>query len=505
MTTDPSPSDPTPPDAGLILPHIPLHGRVAFDAESPVLGARASVAVMPHYVRVDVVLTPSTTPQRVVDALFRPTQGASRADADAIGETLSATAAALAACTSEAGFTVPDTMPLPRRVTAAFQEMLARERQQDRVESELRAKVAEVEELRDNAVEALRQCNSALTAEKARTVAWENTASERDQSAAYYRGIVDRVAEALGPEAYTADDGTVMQDPVRPKVAELVAARLANVAELARDAARKADAECEELRAEVSELRAALADIRAAVSGAPGVPDQLLGDAVRRALSISTPPAVELTAAVYASEKGTFLDGAKATQKAAADLAFDRPESTADDIGRAILRMELPAPRESSTPAVEPETTETAEAVAPTVPPPPHESVGADAAADTPAVYNVAAAAKGLSPWTTPEAANKPVRQPPPPPVQPLDAPPAPETPEAAPLTDAEEALVERIAGMRFLKDVVLAAAEVFPEWDAARVVAFFEAVRPRVTMLRRVPAAALPDRVRTHFAILGR
>ncbi len=52
---------------------------------------------------------------------------------------------------------------------------------------------------------------------------WMDTASQEARNAAFYRDLIDQCAQVLGPEAYTADDGTVMQDPVRLKVPELVA------------------------------------------------------------------------------------------------------------------------------------------------------------------------------------------------------------------------------------------------------------------------------------------
>ena len=38
----------------------------------------------------------------------------------------------------------------------------------------------------------------------------------------FYRGLLDQCAEHIGEEAYTADDGTVYESPVRLKVPELV-------------------------------------------------------------------------------------------------------------------------------------------------------------------------------------------------------------------------------------------------------------------------------------------
>jgi len=52
---------------------------------------------------------------------------------------------------------------------------------------------------------------------------WLETAAQERENAAFYRDLIDQCAQVLGPEAYTAEDGTVMQDPVRLKVPELVA------------------------------------------------------------------------------------------------------------------------------------------------------------------------------------------------------------------------------------------------------------------------------------------
>lgn len=43
-------------------------------------------------------------------------------------------------------------------------------------------------------------------------------------NADFFRGIVDECAKHLGPEVFIADDGSIMQDPLRLRVPELVAA-----------------------------------------------------------------------------------------------------------------------------------------------------------------------------------------------------------------------------------------------------------------------------------------
>jgi hypothetical protein len=51
---------------------------------------------------------------------------------------------------------------------------------------------------------------------------WKDTAEQFARNVAYYRDIVDRCARALGSEAFTCDDGSVSESPLRAKVAELV-------------------------------------------------------------------------------------------------------------------------------------------------------------------------------------------------------------------------------------------------------------------------------------------
>lgn len=56
-----------------------------------------------------------------------------------------------------------------------------------------------------------------------RIATWMETAAQMARNADYYRGLLDDCAKHLGPAAYTADDGTVMDEPLRIKVPELVA------------------------------------------------------------------------------------------------------------------------------------------------------------------------------------------------------------------------------------------------------------------------------------------
>lgn len=56
-----------------------------------------------------------------------------------------------------------------------------------------------------------------------RIAAWMDTAAQAQRNADFYRGLVDECAKHLGPRAFTADDGTVLPDPVLLRVPELVA------------------------------------------------------------------------------------------------------------------------------------------------------------------------------------------------------------------------------------------------------------------------------------------
>ena len=65
-----------------------------------------------------------------------------------------------------------------------------------------------------------------------RIAAWMETAAQMAQNADFYRGLLDECAKHLGEAAYTADDGTVMDEPLLLKVPELVAALVIPNAEL---------------------------------------------------------------------------------------------------------------------------------------------------------------------------------------------------------------------------------------------------------------------------------
>lgn len=55
-----------------------------------------------------------------------------------------------------------------------------------------------------------------------RISAWMDTAAQMARNADFYRGLLDKCAKRLGVASYTADDGTVMDEPVRLKIPELI-------------------------------------------------------------------------------------------------------------------------------------------------------------------------------------------------------------------------------------------------------------------------------------------
>ncbi len=56
-----------------------------------------------------------------------------------------------------------------------------------------------------------------------RLAAWIDTAKQSQRNADFYRSLLDDCAQHFGQAAFTADDGTVMDDPIRSKLPELVA------------------------------------------------------------------------------------------------------------------------------------------------------------------------------------------------------------------------------------------------------------------------------------------
>ena len=51
---------------------------------------------------------------------------------------------------------------------------------------------------------------------------WIEIAAQNQRNCDFYRGLLDECAEAIGPMAYTADDGSVYDEPVRLKIPEIV-------------------------------------------------------------------------------------------------------------------------------------------------------------------------------------------------------------------------------------------------------------------------------------------
>ena len=56
-----------------------------------------------------------------------------------------------------------------------------------------------------------------------RIAGWMATAAQHLSNEAFYRDLLDRCAESLGPAVYTSDDGSIQDSPLRLKIPELVA------------------------------------------------------------------------------------------------------------------------------------------------------------------------------------------------------------------------------------------------------------------------------------------
>jgi hypothetical protein len=52
---------------------------------------------------------------------------------------------------------------------------------------------------------------------------WERAALQYSQGQEYYIGLLDQIANLLGPEAFTADDGGLHNSPIRAKLPEMIA------------------------------------------------------------------------------------------------------------------------------------------------------------------------------------------------------------------------------------------------------------------------------------------
>jgi hypothetical protein len=56
---------------------------------------------------------------------------------------------------------------------------------------------------------------------------WVESAAMFSRNEDYYRGLLDEVAAAIGPEAWGSDDGSVQDDPVRARIPDIIRQRLA--------------------------------------------------------------------------------------------------------------------------------------------------------------------------------------------------------------------------------------------------------------------------------------
>lgn len=52
---------------------------------------------------------------------------------------------------------------------------------------------------------------------------WKSTAEQHCRNESYYTELLDEIAKNFGQAAYTSDDGSIQQDPLRAKMPELVA------------------------------------------------------------------------------------------------------------------------------------------------------------------------------------------------------------------------------------------------------------------------------------------
>ena len=51
---------------------------------------------------------------------------------------------------------------------------------------------------------------------------WEQSAGYFAKSSDYYQGLLDEIAKNFGQAAYTSDDGSIQDSPIRAKMPELV-------------------------------------------------------------------------------------------------------------------------------------------------------------------------------------------------------------------------------------------------------------------------------------------
>lgn len=55
-----------------------------------------------------------------------------------------------------------------------------------------------------------------------RIAAWMDTAAQFARNEDFYRGLLDECAKSLGPDVFKADDGSIMDSPLRLKIPSLV-------------------------------------------------------------------------------------------------------------------------------------------------------------------------------------------------------------------------------------------------------------------------------------------
>ena len=67
------------------------------------------------------------------------------------------------------------------------------------------------------------EMDTVLAEAVARQIAnWMSTAAMLGNNVQFYQNLLDQCAQALGPEAFTADDGSRSESPIRLKIPELV-------------------------------------------------------------------------------------------------------------------------------------------------------------------------------------------------------------------------------------------------------------------------------------------
>ena len=61
-----------------------------------------------------------------------------------------------------------------------------------------------------------------------RICAWMDTAAQNQRNTDYYRGLLEACGEAIGEQAYIADDGSISEDVLCAKIPEIVDAAFRN-------------------------------------------------------------------------------------------------------------------------------------------------------------------------------------------------------------------------------------------------------------------------------------